>query len=257
VTLAAQSVGVRLGGREVVRGVSLTVRPGEITAVVGPNGAGKSTFLKALAGLRVPESGQVMLDGRGLATIEARALGREVAYLPQERLVHWPVAVATIVALGRLPHRLLGAGVSAADRKAIVAAMSAMDVAQFAERSVAELSGGERARVLVARALAQEARFLIADEPTAGLDPAHSLTLFAHFRRLADNGRAVVIALHDLSLAVRYCDHALLLKDGESVAQGPPRDVLTVERLATAYGIRATLTSIDGVPVVLPIAPVP
>jgi iron complex transport system ATP-binding protein len=132
-----------------------------------------------------------------------------------------------------------------------------MDIADFAERPVAELSGGERARVLVARALAQEAAVLVADEPTAGLDPAHALALFGHFRRLAAEGRAVVVALHDLSLAARFADRVLLLRDGRALAEGAPRAVLTPDVLAATYGIRATLAEIEGLPVVLPVEPLP
>jgi iron complex transport system ATP-binding protein len=122
---------------------------------------------------------------------------------------------------------------------------------------VTELSGGERARVLLARALAQRPRFLVADEPTTGLDPAHGLTLFAQFVRMAAVERAVIVALHDLTLAARYCHRVLLLKDGTALAQGSPRDVLTPERLAQAYGVRATVAEIEGRPVVLPIEPLP
>jgi iron complex transport system ATP-binding protein len=255
--LQARGIGVRLGGRRVLRDVSLTVRPGEIVAVIGANGAGKSTLLKAMIGLIAPCDGTVTVGGHPLDALDRRTLGQTVAYLPQERAVHWPLAVRRLVALGRLPFRAGVAGPSAEDRDAVEEAMAAMDVAQFAERAVTELSGGERARVLLARALAQRPRFLVADEPTTGLDPAHGLTLFAQFVRMAAAQRAVVVALHDLSLAARYCHRVLLLKDGAALAQGTPRDVLTPERLAQAYGVRATVAEIEGRPVVLPIEPLP
>ena len=133
--------------------------------------------------------------------------------------------------------------------------MRAMDVEAFAERSVAALSGGERARVLVARALAQGARFLIADEPTAGLDPAHALALFSILKRLAGEGRGVVVALHDLSIAARFADRMILLKHGRIIAEGRPRDVLTEANLAAAYAVKASLREIDGLPVVVAHAP--
>ncbi len=255
--LEARGVGVRLGDRRVVDDVSLTVRPGEIVAVIGANGAGKSTLLKALAGLIAPCAGVVAVGGRPLGDLDRRALGRAIAYLPQERAVHWPLTVRRLVALGRLPFRDRIAGPSVDDRDAVEEAMAAMDVAAFAERTVTELSGGERARVLLARALAQRPRFLVADEPTTGLDPAHGLTLFAQFLRMSALQRAVIVALHDLSLAARYCHRVLLLKDGAALALGTPRDVLTPELLAQAYGVRATVAEIEGRPVVLPIEPLP
>ena len=254
-TLATHDLDVRLGGRRVIEGMAANVAPGEILAVAGPNGAGKSTLLKAMAGLLAPAAGTVSLDGAPIQVFDRRALGRAVAYLPQERVVHWPVSVRTVVALGRLPHRSAFAAESAADREAIAAAMRAMDVEVFAERSVAALSGGERARVLLARALAQGARFLIADEPTAGLDPAHALALFSILKRLAGEGRGVVVALHDLSIAARFADRMILLKHGRIIAEGRPRDVLTEANLAAAYAVKASLREIDGLPVVVAHAP--
>ena len=252
-SLAAKDIHVALGGRPVLHGISLAVAAGEIVAVVGPNGAGKSTLLKALAGLRAPAAGAFTYEDRDVASMDRRGLGRLVAYLPQDRVVHWPMRVRSVVALGRLVHR----GEGTQDDSAIAAALAAMDVAGFAERSVAELSGGERARVLVARALAQEAVVLLADEPTAGLDPAHALALFGHFRQLAGAGRSVLVALHDLSLAARFADRVLLLRDGRALAEGPPRVVFTPPNLAAAYGIRATVAEIEGLPVVLPVEPLP
>jgi iron complex transport system ATP-binding protein len=175
-----------------------------------------------------------------------------VAYLPQERTAHWALAARAIVALGRLPHQSIGAGESAADTRAIDAALAAMDVTHLAERPVLEMSGGERARVLVARALAQETAVLLADEPAAGLDPAHQLALFGLFSALAAQGRTVVVALHDLSLAARFCHRITLMQNGAAVAAGSPQDVLTQEHLAAVYRVDARYAVIDGVPVVLP-----
>jgi iron complex transport system ATP-binding protein len=255
--LEARGIGVRLGGRQVLEDVSLSVKPGEIVAVIGANGAGKSTLLKVLAGLMAPGAGTVSAGARPLGDLDRRVLGRTIAYLPQERAVHWPLTVRRLVALGRFPFRAPIAGPSSDDEAAVTEAMAAMDVTAFAERAVTELSGGERARVLLARALAQRPRFLVADEPTTGLDPAHGLTLFAQFVRMSALQRAVIVALHDLSLAARYCHRVLLLKDGTALAQGTPHEVLTPELLARAYGVRATVAEIEGRPVVLPIEPLP
>lgn len=257
-TLSARALTVVADGRTVLDHVDIDVPAGRIVAVAGPNGAGKSTLLRALAGIGTASgterSGEVLLDGRPLAGFDGRARGRAIAYLPQERTVHWALDTARVVALGRLPHGG-GATLSAADRVAVDRALADMDVAGFGARPVSRLSGGERARVLLARALAQDAPILIADEPTAGLDPAHSLDLFGHFTRLADAGRSIVVALHDLSLARRFCHTLVLLQRGKVAASGPPGDVLTQQILAKVYGIKAAVGEIDGIPVVVAAEP--
>ena len=254
-SLCAEAISVDLGTRTVLRDFTTRIVPGEFVAVVGPNGAGKSTALKALAGLIEPVRGRVLLDGNPLAQIERRDAGRAIAYLPQDRTVHWPLEAARVVALGRLPHRSFASAETQRDRDAVSSAMQRMDVLQFSQRPIVALSGGERARVLVARALAQEARYLIADEPTAGLDPAHTLHLFQEFARLAREGNAVITALHDLSLALRYASRVILLSEGRAVADGPAASVLTRERLAQVFGIETIVTTIEGIPVVLPSSP--
>ncbi len=255
--LEARHVEVRLGGRAVIEDVSCAAEPGMITAVIGPNGAGKSTLLRALAGTATPHDGEVVLAGRALASYALAERGRALAYLPQDRVVHWPLAVRAIVGLGRLPWRHGPAAESAADKAAIDAAMAAMDVTSLQERSAGALSGGERARVLMARAIAQTPSVIVADEPTAGLDPAHQLALFACLRRLAGESRTIVIALHDLSLAARFCQRIVLLQRGRVAAEGAAGDVLTPERLSPVYGVRILCGTLDGVPVVLPLAPMP
>ncbi len=253
--LEARGLHVRLGGRDVLHGVSCSVTPGDFVAVAGPNGAGKSTLLRALAGLTVPSAGSVNLGGAELRSFDRRELGRSIAYLPQDRTVHWPLTSRAVVALGRLPY---GSGPqrgeSEEDRAKIEAALKEMDAVALANRPVAELSGGERARVLMARALAQDAAILIADEPAAGLDPAHALVLFETLARIAADGRAVIVALHDLSLALRYCPRAILMKEGRVAASGPARDVMTEDQIARVYGVEARVAEFAGVPCVIPVS---
>jgi iron complex transport system ATP-binding protein len=255
--LEAQRLGVVLKGRQILSEIDLVMEPGRLTAIVGPNGAGKSTLLRALAGIVTPACGRVRLDGRLIDHWDRMARARVLAYLPQDHTVHWPLSARAVAALGRLPHRPAGMGESPADAAAILAALSAVDVAALAERPVLELSGGERARVLVARALAQDPRVLLADEPIAGLDPGHQLALLHHFAMLARDQRAVLIALHDLSLAARFCHTTVLMQAGRIVADGRPMQVLTPARLAAVYGIRARCDVVDGVPIVLPLEVLP
>lgn len=254
--IAANGVRLALGSRTVLDHIDLAVPAGRITAVVGPNGAGKSTLLRALAALITPSAGEISLDGRPLATLASREIARAIAYLPQERAVHWPLAIRAVVALGRLPHRD-GLPAAADDAHVIDRALEAMDVTHLADRPVSDLSGGERARVLVARALAQDAQLLLADEPTAGLDPAHALALFALFERLTSERRSVVVALHDLSLAARFAHHVVLLAGGRIAAAGPPADVLTPPHLEAAFGVKMLCATLGDMPIVVPVSTLP
>jgi iron complex transport system ATP-binding protein len=212
--------------------------------------------MRALAGLVPLEQGSVDLGGTEISAMTASARGRHLAYLPQDRTVHWPLAARHVVSLGRLPVRSdRGREAAALSARAVEAALRAMDVAHLADRPVAELSGGELARVLFARALAQEAPVILADEPTAGLDPAHALGLFEVLQRLAAEGRTIVIALHDLSLAARFCHEIVMMACGCAVTSGPPAETLTNARLEAVFGARMAVGSVGGVPVVVPLAP--
>ena len=251
-SLCASSASVDLGERTVLQNFSVCVKEGELVAIAGANGAGKSTALRLLAGLLSPVSGRVTLDDEAIEKMARPMLGRQIAYLPQDRTIHWGLSVRRVVELGRMPHKSFSAALSTKDDDAVRDAMQRMDIVHLEHRSVAQLSGGERARVLLARALAQEARYLIADEPTAGLDPAHALSLFEDLRRIAGEGRAVITALHDLSAAARYATRILLFKNGECIADGPCDQVLSRANLAEAFGIDAIVSHVDGLPVFMP-----
>jgi iron complex transport system ATP-binding protein len=250
VALSIASATVNLGGRPVLAGIDLTLRRGEFVAMVGPNGAGKTTLLRALAGL-VPTSGDLTVDTSHLARLSLAERARRIAYLPQGHVFHWPMPVAEIVALGRLP-RGAGADLSAADRAAIAHAMDVTGVAAHAERPVTTLSGGERARVALARVLATEAEIILADEPTASLDPRYQLIVLGILRRHAEAGGTVLAVLHDLGLAARQASRLIVLDHGRIVADGPPREVLTKARLAETFGVNAQIVTLVDAPVVIP-----
>lgn len=251
VSLAAQGLTVRLSGRAVVRDIGVHMEGGTLVGVLGPNGAGKSTFVRALLGL-LPADGAVTVDGDPLASLARSEVARRIAYLPQGQALHWPVSVERLVALGRLPHLAPFSHLADDDRSAVQRAMARAEVGHLAGRVATELSGGERARVLLARALAVEAPALIADEPLASLDPAHQIHGMEVLRAEADAGGLVVAVLHDLTLAARFCDRILVLHDGALVADGAPLDVLTASLLEQVYDVSAV--RVDGpVPLLMPL----
>ncbi|WP_168453306.1 ABC transporter ATP-binding protein [Sphingopyxis microcysteis] len=240
VSITFDHVGVTLGRRAVVHNVSAEFGAGTLTAIVGPNGAGKSTLARAMLAL-VPASGTVAIDGTDVAAMPRSELARHIAYVPQGQTLHWPLTVERLVGLGRLPHLAPMSRISDADTAAIERAMARADVLELRDRIANELSGGERARVLFARALAVEAPALIADEPLASLDPGHQIDVMDMLRAEAAGGGLVIAVLHDLTLAARYCDRLLLIDRGRIVADGKPADVLTAERLRAVYGIDAAV----------------
>ena len=253
--LSVSDLYASLGGKPVLKGLSFDIRAGEFVGLIGPNGAGKSTLLRAVLGL-VGSEGRVTIAGRETA-MPAQERARHIAYLPQERDIAWPVSVEMLVSLGRAPHRPAFAGLSAADTEVIDRVMRRMEVEAFRNRPATELSGGEKARVLIARALAQDAPLLLADEPTAGLDPSHQIGLMRIFAELAAEGHGVVASMHELGLAARWCSRLILIDDGCIVADGTPRDVLTMERLRTVYGVETYLGEAAGGMIVQPLSITP
>jgi iron complex transport system ATP-binding protein len=253
--LEANGIAVNFGAVSLLREVDLSVASGEMVGLIGPNGSGKTTLLRVLANLRRPDLGTVTLDGRNTADIGERQLSKYVAYLAQGGEVHWPMRVEALVALGRLPHRRAFRGHDNADRAAIEQALSSADVGSLRHRTMAHLSGGERMRALLARALAVQAPLLLADEPVAALDPLHQLNVMELLQSTVRKGAGIIVVLHDLSLAARFCDRLVLIAQGGIVAQGRPQEVLSRPHLAHAYGVDVVSGENTGIPYFLPLRP--
>ena len=234
--MSAREVTAGYGARTALRDIELKAAAGELLVIVGPNGAGKSTLLKVLGGLLEPWRGEVAIEGRPLSGFDRRSLARIVASVAQENPIAFQFSVLEVVLMGRAPH--LGAFhfETPLDVEVAKAALEAFGLSAIAARPIQELSGGERKRVFLARAIAQEARIVLLDEPTAFLDLRHVAEIFTLFRRLcAERGTAVIATLHDLNVAALYADHVLLLKDGAGVAYGGPAEVLTAANLSAVY----------------------
>ncbi|WP_170004558.1 ABC transporter ATP-binding protein [Pseudopontixanthobacter vadosimaris] len=228
--LEASGLCVARGGRGVLNDVSLNIKTGTVTAICGPNGAGKSTLLEALAGLVPLQSGAVLLGGRALAEIPALQRARQLGYLPQAAEIAWDVAVRNLVMLGRMPHR-------DADHRIVQDVMKALDLLPFAARPVSQLSGGERARALLARVLAGTPEWILADEPLAALDIAHQDNLVCHLRQAAKGGAGVVLVLHDLALAMNHADRIVVLDEGRIAADGPGAAALAPAIIRRVWGV--------------------
>jgi iron complex transport system ATP-binding protein len=252
--VAVQRLSVALGGRVLINGLDLRVEAGELLGLIGPNGAGKSTAVKAIAQL-LPYTGEVRLGEDPAWRLRPRHRARMLAYLSQDDRVQWPIRVSELVALGRYPHRAgWGGGLGAADWAAVERALRAADVWTLRGRRADQLSGGERARVRLARVLAVEAPLVLADEPVAALDPRHQLEVMALLRRHCSTARGggAIVVLHDLTLAGRFCDRLVLLDQGQPVASGNVDRVLSAENLRTVYGIEAVTGRHGGQTYILP-----
>ncbi len=255
--IEVSDLSVSFGDVPVVSGVDLRVERGSLVGLVGPNGAGKTTVLRAIKGTLSPDAGEVRLDGDPAESLSAREAGRRVASVPQETSLAFDFRVRQIVEMGRTPHLGRFDGHGPDDDRAVREAMDAAGVARFADRAITEVSGGERQRVLLARALAQETPSLLLDEPTASLDVNHAVRTLELVRDLVDDGRAALAAIHDLDMAARYCDEIVVLANGGIRAAGPPEAVLTADALRDAFDAEAfvgenpatgspTVTAFDG-----------
>ncbi len=253
--LQTTHLSVAAGDKLLIEDISISARPGEITAIAGPNGAGKSTLLKALAGDLEAASGAILLDGRPLSAYRPRDLARLRAVLPQQTLLTFAFTVEEVVAMGRHPHHGAATGDHASNQAAIEQAMQTTETTPLAQRTYPTLSGGEQSRANLARVLAQETPVLLLDEPTAALDIRHQHLVLDIARELADAGATVVAVLHDLNLAAVYADQLILLDWGRVAASGPPREVLTAERLRSVFACPVAIVShpVHDCPLVIPL----
>ncbi|WP_158812104.1 ABC transporter ATP-binding protein [Beijerinckia sp. L45] len=225
--------------------VSLTLREAEICCLLGPNGAGKTTLLRCLLGLLKPERGTIRIQGQDIKSLAARDLARLVAYVPQSATTPFPFTALEMAVMGRTPHLRSGAVPSAADRRIALGRLDRLGIAALADRIFSTLSGGQRQMVLLARALVQDARILVLDEPTAALDYGNEVRLLQIVSALADEGRSVLMTTHQPAQAFGYADRAVLLRDGAILAQGPPDEVLTSESLTALYGATIHVVSVS------------
>ena len=245
--LHVSDLAVTRGRHAILRDVGFAVGTGELIGLIGANGAGKTTLLRAVLGL-LPATGH-----SSLAALPQRDRARQAAWMPQAREVAWPVSVERLVTLGRLPHVGAGQPIGPGDRAAIDSAIADMGLEGFRHRAATTLSGGELARVLIARTLAQDTPLVMADEPIAGLDPAHQIQTMRLFAGLAAAGRSAVVSIHDLGLAARHCTRLILLGGGRLVADGAPGDVLTPDNLTDHFNITAHFAQTEAGPIFQPL----
>ncbi|MEV8417948.1 ABC transporter ATP-binding protein [Streptomyces niveus] len=256
--LRARELTLAYDDRTVVHDLELAVPDGRVSVIVGPNACGKSTTLRALGRLLKPKSGSVLLDGEELARIPTRKIAQSIGLLPQSPTAPEAITVADLVSRGRQPHQHWWQQWSEEDERAVTEAMARTDVTDLAERSVDELSGGQRQRAWIAMALAQETDLLLLDEPTTFLDIAHQVEVLDLVRRLNhEQGRTVVIVLHDLNQAARYADHLVAMKSGRIVAEGHPGEIVTAELVREVFGLESVVVPdpVTGSPLVVPGAP--
>lgn len=237
--LQVENISVTLGNQSIVQGVDLHVGRGEMLGLLGPNGAGKSTLLRSILQLIPIERGQVKLDGRFVDAIPVQERSRKIAYLAQQGPVYWPLSVERLVSLGRFPHLSSWQHLSPQDQDLVETTLHQTDLWHLRHRTITTLSGGERTRALLARALAVEAALLLADEPVAALDPAHQLQIMQLLKQYSDTGHSVIVVMHDLTLAARYCHRLALMHEGRLIAIGAAREVLKPEHVAAVYKIDA------------------
>ena len=237
--LSVRNLSLTIGEKQILQDVSADMSKGELVGLIGPNGAGKSSFLKAVLGLHDTVGTSMTFEGKDLEVLTLKERSKLFAYAAQGAPVHWPLSVEYIVGLGRAPHLNPWQSMSQRDKSLVDQALEKTDCLHLKSQSVMTLSGGERARVMLARALATDTPYLFADEPVASLDPAHQLQVMDILKSEAREGKGVMVVLHDLGLALRYCDHLILLHEGRTVGQGEPEAILNEENLNRVFGVQA------------------
>jgi len=237
-SLHCDSVSLFRANKQLVHQVSIRVNAGELIGLIGPNGAGKSSLMSLCAALIKPDAGQIFLHDKLLSEWTANERARQLAWVAQSAPINWPLTVERIISLGRLPHLGSWHQPSAADQQAIDNAIEATDCGMLRTQTATTLSGGERTRMLLARALATEPTVLLADEPVAALDLGHQLQTMDVLREFANGDKSCLVVLHDLSLAARYCDRLYLMRDAAIIAEGTPADVLVEDNIRLAYDVR-------------------
>jgi len=239
--LRVKNLSVSRQKRTIIDGVTFSVGEGEFIGLIGPNGAGKSTLLRAILA-QLPYEGSVTLNGQESSQLKIVKRAQFLSYIAQDREISWNMRVEAVVQLGRLACLPQFSGLGVQDQQQVNSAIEALEIGYLRDKPARELSGGEQARVLIARAIAQDTPMMLADEPVAGLDPAHQLGLMQIFRELSARGRSIICTLHDLGLAARWCTRLLLLKDGCLVADGAPADILREEVIRDLYGVEVYRT---------------
>ncbi|WP_296250727.1 ABC transporter ATP-binding protein [Pseudomonas sp. UBA4194] len=240
-SLSAHALSLGYGQTTIIEQLSLTIPARQVTAIVGPNGCGKSTLLAGLCRLHKPSQGAVLLDGKAITRLPTRTVAQRLALLPQDATAPDGLTVHELVRFGRQPHQGALRQWSMEDQRIVDAAIAAADLQGLAQRPLESMSGGQRQRAWIAMAIAQATPLLLLDEPTSALDLGHQIEVFELIRNLATAGKTVVMVVHDLSSACRYADHLVAMYDGQIVAEGPPRDVVTSELVERLYGVKCEL----------------
>ena len=257
ISICVKDVSYAVGAKEILKGVSLTLEPGDLLGIVGPNGAGKSTLLKTIVRILKPTSGEIRLSGIEINDIPARQLAKEIAFVPQDTDFSFPFSVLDVVLMGRAPYISRLSLESSRDYETVTECLTVVDMDGFEQRFVTNLSGGEKQLVAIARALAQEPTFMLLDEPTSYLDIHHQLTIMGLLKRLSQEQKGIAVVLHDLKLAHRFCNKIILLDSGRAVAFGSPEGVLNAENISKVFNVKVIKTThpLTGQIIIEPIEP--